>query len=344
MGLLHDLGQFGGHVLNAAPGYSTLGANITNPNVNYKGAINPPTASNNYHVASTPAATAPAASSPAPDVGSGVYNNPGSGIDPTTGLSYDDLASQANSQLGNLGQQQQVGNQNILDAYNTSFNALQGAKATTDRDYNTSKDQTLQDYVGARGNNQAQVGQQANSLQRLLGAHGYQGSANDAAAYLAARQGSIANNALQGDYGRNQQALDTNYGDYNTKYQGSLADLAHQKQDQQNSLQAQVDTNKQSLLQQLAQIATAKGGNAGAYNPQINQLGQQITALGQQYANPVIQATPPTYTAPTLESYAAPTTQAPTVSTQGLADNINPFLSVLLGQQQKDKSLNNIGA
>lgn len=39
----HDVGQIAGHVLNAAPGYSTLGANITNPNVNYQGIANPGT-------------------------------------------------------------------------------------------------------------------------------------------------------------------------------------------------------------------------------------------------------------------------------------------------------------
>lgn len=37
----HSLGQFFGHALNALPGYSSLGANITNPNVNYLGVPNP---------------------------------------------------------------------------------------------------------------------------------------------------------------------------------------------------------------------------------------------------------------------------------------------------------------
>lgn len=37
----HDLGQLFGHALNALPGYSTLGANITNPNINYLGVSNP---------------------------------------------------------------------------------------------------------------------------------------------------------------------------------------------------------------------------------------------------------------------------------------------------------------
>lgn len=46
---LHSVGQAAGHVLNALPGYSTLGANITNPNINYSGAQNPGTPFNNYY-------------------------------------------------------------------------------------------------------------------------------------------------------------------------------------------------------------------------------------------------------------------------------------------------------
>lgn len=37
----HDVGQLFGHALNALPGYSSLGSNITNPNVNYSGVPNP---------------------------------------------------------------------------------------------------------------------------------------------------------------------------------------------------------------------------------------------------------------------------------------------------------------
>lgn len=274
------------------------------------------------------------------DANSGAYTT--NGIDPTTGYSYNYLTQLANGQLSDLGQQQQVGNQNILDAYNTQLNALNSGQAQTQAAYNTQTGQTLNDYVGARGNAQAQVGQQANSLQRLLGAHGYQGSANQAAAYAAALQGTQANNALQGDYARNQQALDTNYGNYNQQLQTQFGSLAQQKQQQQNALQAQVDTTKSSLLQQLAGIASAQGGNTAGYTPQIAQLGQQVTALGQNYANPVLQATAPVYQAPSLSSYDAPTQAAAQVSGNAAANNVNPYLSVLLNGQQDKTNLNNI--
>lgn len=274
--------------------------------------------------------------------GSGGYS--GSGIDPTTGLSYDAEEGQVNTQLGQLDNQLGVGNQNILDAYNSSYNKLLGQKGIADRNYNTSKAQTLQDYTGARSNNQAQTGQTANSLQRLLGSHGYQGSANLAAGYAAARQGAVGQQQLEQGFGRNQQALDTNYGDFNNQYNSSVGDLGHQRDVQKNQLQSKVDQTKQGLLGQLAQIATARGGNTSGYTNQINQLGDQITNLGREYASPVLQATPAVYQAPTLESYNAPQQAAPNVNNQvaGAASNVNPFLSVLLGQDKKN--LNGFGA
>jgi hypothetical protein len=352
------VGSLGGLAPNAIANQATmLGHNISNPNVSlsnpggvfgYGQAFTGPGAYGHVLGASTTAGAGGQAGGNSPTTQqSGVYTNGTGGtgtIDPTTGLSYDQLQSQVQGQLGNLDSQSQVGNQNILDAYNNSFNQLTGSKAIAQRNYDSTKAQTLQDYVGARGNNQAQVGQQANSLQRLLGAHGYSGSANEAAAYAAARQGAIANQSLQQGYGRNQQALDTNFGDYTNNWNSSANDLGHQRDVQQQQLQSQVDQNKQGLLQQLSAITNARGGNGAVYQPQIDQLGQQVTQLGRQFASPVIQATAPVYQAPSLASYNTPAPAAPTIgNTPGAADNVNPFLNVLLGQD-KNKNLNNIGA
>lgn len=268
----------------------------------------------------------------------------GSGTSAADQAYYDSLSSDANSQLGRLDNQTAIANQNIQDAYNSSLNTLAGQKAITDRDYNNSKSQSLQDYVGSRGDVQEQVGQQANSLQRLLGAHGYQGSANIAANYGAARNGSVQNQNLNKSYARNEQALDTSYGDYNNKYQGSLADLAHQRDNQLSQAQSQALQTKGSLLSQLSQIAQARTGSAAAgqgYQDQVNALGGQIDALGRQYSSPVIQATAPVYQAPSLDSYTVQQAPAAQLSgAPGAGDNVNPFLSLLLNQDKKN--LNNV--
>lgn len=368
MSFLSGLTHIGGNIVGPAaeviggaqdflPGHGTsqltkLGSNITNPNVTLSnpGGI---LASNNPAFSGAGAYSPgykPAAQSPSGGGGqvlgantttpSGTYgaSGSGSGIDPYTGVSYATEQAQINGQLGNLDQQLAVGNQNIADAYNTAYNQLQGSKALADRNYQASTGQNLQNYVQARGNNQAATGQQANSLQRLLGAHGYQGSANQAAGYAAALQGTQNNNALQGNYATNQQALDTNYGDYNNQFNGQLSGLGTQRDQQARSLQAQVDSTKQSLLQQLSNLGQ------GNYQPQINALGQQITALGQQYASPVMQATPPVYQAPSLASYdVAPATAVQLNQSTPGASSISPIFASLLGGQQQ-KNLNNINS
>lgn len=369
-GLTHLVGNVAAPVLegagaiNSAVGgggeLSQIGHAISNPNVAYTGSLNPITAINNSGGASSfaPAATnnTQAATTNTPNTSAGTNSNSGSytyspaatggsAIDPNTGLTYDALTGQVNSSLADLGNQQTVGNQNISDAYNTQVNALNTALQQAQNSYNNNTASTLQNYVGARGNEQQAVGQQANSLQRLLGAHGYSGSANTGAAYLAAQQGTAANNALQHQYAGNQQALDQNFGDYKTTEQQQQASLDQQKSQQINALQAQVNSNKSALLQQLAEISTAKGGNSAAYNPQIAALNSQITQLGQQYASPVLQATAPTYQAPSLASYDAPTQAAAQVSNNAAANNVNPYLSVLLNGQNQDKTnLNNISS
>lgn len=91
--LPHDVGQLFGHTLNALPGYSTLGANITNPNINYQGAQNPPTPSNNFYGApKTLGATTTNTSSSAPSTG-GSFSLGGSSGGTGGGTAVDPQAS-----------------------------------------------------------------------------------------------------------------------------------------------------------------------------------------------------------------------------------------------------------
>lgn len=270
----------------------------------------------------------------------------GSGVDPSIAAYFDSLTNAANSQLGRLGNQQAIGIGNIQSAYQHSLDQLNGQKSLTDRNYNTTKGQSLQDYVQSRGGIQQNVGQVANGLQRLLGAHGYTGSANTAANYAAALQGAQQNQQVNQTYGRNQQSLDTNYNDYLGQYNNSVGDLGQQLQSQKNQLQSQIDQNKQSLLSQLANIsqqrAQATGANAGSiaaaarpYQDQINAIGGQIDQLG---ANPAFAPQAATYNAPTLDKYTyTPAQAAQLQGAPGAGDTLNPFLSVLLNGQQKQQ-------
>jgi hypothetical protein len=271
-----------------------------------------------------PAATVPTINQSGQDVNanpSGAYQTAAPIYRSSTGGTYSSQAAadaaDAAYYNGQLDQQQQIGLGNIGNAYNTSLNSLLGDQAIAQRNYDSSKVQGLQDYTQARGQNQLQTGQQANGLQRLLGAHGYNGSANLAAGYAAARQGSQQAQGLDQGYGRNMQALDTNFGDYNNKVKGQRDQLDQQKYSQENALKQQVLSSRQSLLSQL--------GNTGG----ARALDGQINALNAQYANPVLQATSPTYQAPSLESYTVNPNAAAQVAQPGAAGNISPAFATL---------------
>jgi hypothetical protein len=278
-------------------------------------------------------------------------------IDPAINAYYDNMTNNVNSQLGLLPGQQAIDNQNILDAYNTSYNTMAGQKAIADRNYNQTKGTDLSNNVDARGQVAYNVGQGTNALQQLLGSRGAGDSsaAFVAAPYAEARLGSLQDQGIQKAYDQNQQALDTNYGDYTNQYNTSLDNLGHQRDLQQKALQASIDQNKTGLLSQLANISSARAqaqpgatyqsiqAAAQPYQDQINTLSGQITQLGQNYAHPVVQAPQAAYKAPSLSSYNVAPQASPTFNqAPGAASNISPFLDVLMNGQQQQKNMNNI--
>lgn len=353
--------------VTGAHSLTNLGHNITNPNVtlsNPGGVLS----SDNKAFTSAPGMGAygtPAvgniatwgtgAAQPTGNDTSGAYSGAYTGggaasgtYDPQTAAYYDNATNQANSGIARLGNQEQIGLGNINQGYQSALNTLLAQKAITDRDYQTSKDQTLQDNVQAKSNIDFGVGQHNNSLQRLLGAHGYSGSANQAAAYSAAQQGSQQRGQVSQAFGRNQQALDTNYGDYNNQFGDSRNGLDSQKSQQESDLHSKIAQNKVSLLSQLASISQQRGQAAGKtyqqalqeaspYQAQIDAINGQIDSYG---ANPAFTPKAAVYHAPTLESYNYDKTQAPSEGgLAGAGDNINPYLGLLLGQTKKFQNL-----
>jgi hypothetical protein len=271
------------------------------------------------------------------------------GINDTTTSTYNPQAAANNLQIGNinsgisrLDNQRAIGHQNVLDSYNNAYSQLLGQKQQADTNYKNSKDSTGQDNVLAKNNIASNVGYQANALQRLLGAHG-SGSSSAAllmAPYAAARQGSIDRTGVDRTFAKNNQALDQNYGNYGLQYDKSQQDLLHQKDVNTNQVDSGIDSTKATLLQQLAGLQ-ANPAAAQQYIDQSNALLGQVDNLGKQYATPVQATAPPTYTAPSLDSYAQPTRQALQVQPSAATDTTNPFTNLLFGNN-KDKLSNKL--
>src|SRR3990167_2676943 len=115
----HGIGQLLGHALNALPGYSTLGSNITNPNFNYLGANNPPTPSNNYWTPRTASATTPAT---------------------TTVLGEDNTTQQDTTQ-------QQADYDRLLSGFNTQKSNIFGSSRDVASGYAGSRQSSILDFI-----------------------------------------------------------------------------------------------------------------------------------------------------------------------------------------------------
>lgn len=116
MGIMHNIGQLAGHALNALPGYSTLGSNITNPEVNYQGVANPgytaPVAPISPSSTPSPAQTAstlsangspaPAGGAATPALNQGAVNNTQLAIDQLPGLLQAALEAEARTHANSL--------------------------------------------------------------------------------------------------------------------------------------------------------------------------------------------------------------------------------------------------
>jgi hypothetical protein len=266
---------------------------------------------------------------------------------------YDDQANNLNGQIGRLDGQQATGLGNIDSSYNTQYNRLGEQKAMGERNYNTSRDQTIQGYTNTRNGVMSQTNAHMSALQRLLGMNGAGNSsaAYDAVPYAATMVGSQALGQAQQTYGNNLGALDTNWQDTQRQYSNSLSDLGDQKFQQQQGLKSSIASTRAGLLEKIAEATRqrelAKGGGyeqakaaANPYMEQVNSLLSQMTQLGNQYQNPVMQAKDVHYAAPNLGQYSLgqgmsgpqnPSLQTPEGS------GANPLLTGLLGQKERDQ-------
>ena len=263
---------------------------------------------------------------------------------------YDSQIGQTNNQIGNLDNQANIGRQNINEGYNNQFNQLQSGKALETRNFDQNKATMLQNYTLGRDQVGYQTGQQANGLERLLGSHGYSGSANQAVGYLAGQQGAQQDAGLDRSFGRESQAAAQNFGDYTDRFNTSVSGLGSQRDNNLNRLQASNDSTRAGLLSTLANLGQQRGANNGQsysdtlaaakpYTDQVNSLSDQITNLGHEFQNPAYNVQQAAYKAPTAESYVPGQRANAQVGLSGAQQNISPFLTLLQGDQQKKQGV-----
>lgn len=260
---------------------------------------------------------------------------------------YDQSIGQANSALGRLPNQLDIGNANIDTGYQQALNPLDLTKSQATRNYNDSKVQNSQQFVTTKNQIADQASNGLRGLLRLLGAHGAGGSSE--ARFVAPQ--AVAGEATQQragagqNFGQNNKNLDTNFGDFTASDTAARGNLANQRDQQKRDLQAKIDTTKSGLLSSLGQLVAAKtagtGGNGvAAYQPyidQTNSLANDVDNLGR--LQPAFTPQTTAYQAPSLGSYIPQANTAQVNNPNAATDQATPYLSLLLGQKDKNAQL-----
>jgi hypothetical protein len=241
--------------------------------------------------------------------------------------------SAINSALGRLDQQGGIGNQNILNSYNSAFQQLMGGQQAANQGLANARNETMTANQTARDNIGAGVRNQNIGLQRLLGAHGAgNGSAASILApFAAAQQGNIQRSQVQDTYGKNMNALDQSQNASDIGYKNSFGQLLNDRRQKEQDLQAGLGNSRASLLGQRSDAASNQAA--------INAILDAVTRLG---LNPTFTPQTPQVKAPDLAQYNYTPTGAPQLGNAGLSDaaaqTIGPFLSLLTGQKKQNQN------
>jgi hypothetical protein len=254
---------------------------------------------------------------------------------------YDQGIGQVNAAIGNLPGQQQSANSKIESSYQDALATLLGAKNQANTAYTGNKTQTAKDYIGAKNTIGASAGNTLNGLLRLLGSRGAGGSS----AALITAPGAVTRQATQqrsdvgNTFGANNQSLDTNWHNYLEGYGNQVKSAGKQREEQISGNQDAFNSQKATLLQQLAQLSGQKaaytGGNAAAASqPYLNQANSLLSTVGKFNYTPVGYETQ-AYNAPDLGKYTF-NSATPTVQGQSPTnDYVSPYLAALLGKKQQ---------
>ncbi len=274
----------------------------------------------------------------------------GSNYNPQTAALYDNQIGTAQSALGRIGNQRQIGYDNIENSYTESLNKLGVDRGIAERDYNLQKDRTGQDFTNTRANIRADAGNQFGSIQRLLGSKGAgrSSAAQILAPFAVGREAASRFGTVQDQFGRNQQSLDTNWMDTTRNFDEYGQDLNTQREQKRRELEQGINSNEASLQDQIAQLTLSKANALGtplqtalqAIAPQqsrIQELLSSIDNLGRNYQGAVQAKGQVKFAAPELAQYNYSQFNAPQLQGGGYnpqADYVSPLTS-LLGKKEK---------
>lgn len=265
-------------------------------------------------------------------------------IDQAALQQYDQSIGVLNDGIGRVDTQLGVATGNIDRNYSTKLNELTSARASNEGNYKDSSVSNQQSYRTNKNAINDQTSAGLRGLMRQLGAYGAVGSDMQLASGAVNDDASAKRSGAGQTFGQNQRGLDTNWGNYLNEWANSKKKVDDWHGQERNGAIQQSLTQKQDLLSKLADLrgqrAAAAGGNyaggAAGTLAEARGLSGRIDQLGA--INPTYTGVTPTYTAPSLASYATPNQTVAQIAGTGTT-SANPNLLNLLGLQDEERRL-----
>lgn len=276
----------------------------------------------------------------------------GSSYDPNDLAFIDSQIGSVNQGIGRLGNQRGIGLENILNSWQEAENKRQADKAVAERDYNTAKTDSTNQYLDSRSGIRRDAGNMYQSGRRALGAAGAgRSSALDVLLpFAVGKEAAMRFGETQDSFGKNQRGLDTSWSDTTRQYDEFGSDLTNKKRLKEQELEQGILGQEASLQDQLAQLQLQKsslmGGNAAQalagvapIRDRISTILGQVDNLGKQYTGAVQPAGQVKFQAPELASYDyskfAPVTAGQ--NQPALGDYVSPLTSIIQKRKELEK-------
>lgn len=269
--------------------------------------------------------------------------------DPGTIALYDNQIGTANSALGRIGNQREIGLGNINKSYDEATGQLAGDRSAAEGAYNLQKDRTGQDYTNTRSSIRSDAGNQFGSIQRLLGSKGAgrSSAAQVLAPFAVGKEAASRFGQVQNQFGRNQQDMDTSYATTTGQFDDYATQLENDKEQKRKDLESGLASTETGLQDQIAQLNLKRANEMGtplatalqAIAPQQSRIQQLLNSIDEYGRNTSVALKGRgTYQAPELAQYNYSRFDAPQLQGGGYdpqADYVSPLTSLL----KKDKKI-----
>lgn len=272
--------------------------------------------------------------------------------DPGTIALYDNQLGTANSALGRIGNQREIGYGNIDKTYNEATGQLAGDRSAAEGAYNLQKDRTGQDYTNTRSSIRSDAGNQFGSIQRLLGSKGAgrSSAAQVLAPFAVGKEAASRFGQVQNQFGRNQQDMDTSYATTTSQFDDYATQLENDKIQKRKDLDSGLASTETSLQDQIAQLTLKKANEMGtplatalqSIAPQQSRIQELLNSIDEYGRNTSVALKGRgTYKAPDLAQYNYSRFSAPQLQGGGYdpqADYVSPLTSLLKKDDKKVQS------